>query len=54
MKKINAIARLCKLFLNKKFTDLEDIANSYNSVSKNYEEILKHYYQNINIEKISV
>lgn len=29
-------------------------ANEYAKSGKNYEEILKHYYQNINIEKISV
>lgn len=39
MKKISGIAKLCKLLLTKKFTDLEDIANSYNRLSKNYEYI---------------
>ena len=29
-------------------------ANKLAQNGKNYEEILKHYYQNINIEKISV
>ena len=29
-------------------------ANEYAKSGKSYEEILKHYYQNINIEKISV
>lgn len=39
MKKISGIAKLCKLLLTKKFTDLEDIANSYTRLSKNYEYI---------------
>lgn len=39
MKKIIGIAKLSKLFLTKRFTDLNDIAKSYNRVSKNYEDI---------------
>jgi ubiquinone/menaquinone biosynthesis C-methylase UbiE len=39
MEKVNGIAKLCKLFLTKKFTDLSDIAKSYTRVSKNYDEI---------------
>ena len=34
---------------------VEDISNIPDKLEiPNYEEILKHYYQNINIEKISV
>ena len=39
MKSIGGIAKLCKLLLTNKFTDLDDIANSYNIVSENYEDI---------------
>lgn len=39
MKVIGAVAKICKLFLTNKFTDLNDIANSYNRVSENYEDI---------------
>ena len=57
MKKINGIARLCKLFLNNKFTDLGDIANSYNRVSKKYEEIFlkeMHKYNEEMLEEIII
>ncbi len=39
MKSINCITKIAKLFLKSNFTDLKDIATSYNRVSKNYEEV---------------
>ena len=56
MEIINAIVKLCKLSLTKKFTGLEDIANSYNRVSKNYEEIFlkeMHKYNEEMLKEIS-
>ncbi|MGG7057725.1 class I SAM-dependent methyltransferase [Clostridium tertium] len=39
MENINGIAKICKLFLTNKFTDLSDIAKSYTRVSKNYDKV---------------
>ena len=39
MQSINCITKIAKLFIKSNFTDLKDIAASYNRVSKNYEEV---------------
>ena len=39
MQSINCLTKIAKLFLKSNFTDLKDIATSYNRVSKNYEEV---------------
>lgn len=57
MENINAIAKLCKLFFTNKFTDLNDIANSYTRVSKNYDEIFlkeMHKYNEEMLKEIAL
>ncbi|MDV4151738.1 methyltransferase domain-containing protein [Clostridium sp. AL.422] len=56
MESINGIVKLCKLSLTRKFTDLSDIANSYNRVSKNYENVFlkeMHKYNEEMLKEIS-
>ncbi|MCF0148134.1 MAG: class I SAM-dependent methyltransferase [Clostridium sp.] len=53
MNSINGIAKLCKLFLTKRFTNLDDIANSYNRVSMNYEDIFLKEMHRYNEEMLN-
>jgi ubiquinone/menaquinone biosynthesis C-methylase UbiE len=57
MNAIKGLLKIIKLFLNKKYTDLNDIANSYTRVSEGYNEsFLKemHKYNKEMLEKVII
>lgn len=52
MGKLHGITKVCKLFLTNKFTDLNDIANSYTRVSENYDNVFLREMHKYNEEML--